>query len=430
MSFPIVKPGGKKMFANKKWASLFALVLTTAVLLAACAAPAPQVIKETVEVEVPVETTRIVEVEVPGEEVEVEVVVTAAPAPPVQSEEAKVVVKVVGGRWGEALKAAYFDGCKAETGIDIVYDMGWAAGALLKAQAEAGRIEWDVPIMGSQDCDALFEAGLLDPIDYSKIDSEILADIPEGFREPWGILHHYSDYAIAYSTDEFTEETAPKSWADFWDVENFPGPRALPDGGVYDPPQVIAWLAMGLTPDEFYPLTMEKMNDAWRKMDEIAPHIGKWWTSGGEGIDVLLRGEAVMGVVWSDRAVTAIEEGAPLAIVWDGHMLHGAGYWTLPANSPHKDKYRYAFLNYVLRPEQQAEMVNRSFYKGFSNTRVAEIVDPEDAAKLPTSPEKLALAIGLNKEAYWAETVPGTDQTWLEWEMEKWAEWIAGTLDY
>ena len=86
-------------------------------------------------------------------------------------------------------------------------------------------------------------------------------------------------------------------------------------------------------------------------------------------------------------------------------------------------------LSYGLRAESQAKMLEKGYYKGWSNSAVAELA-PEHAAKLPTSPELLPLAIGMNKSFNWGETAPGTDQTWYEWYAEKWPEFVAGTLDY
>ena len=42
---------------------------------------------------------------------------------------------------------------------------------------------------------------------------------------------------IAYNTDKFPEGKQPRSWADFWNVEEFPGPRSLyPRSGRVRPP--------------------------------------------------------------------------------------------------------------------------------------------------------------------------------------------------
>jgi len=385
-------------------------------LLTACPAPTPQIVEKEVIVEKPVVETVVVEKEV---------VVTAAPAPFEKSDEAKLVVKVVGGGWGADMKEAYFDPFTADTGIGIVYDMGFLAGAILEAAAEAGNVEWDTGLMNPMDAPRDFADGLLDPIDYSKIDPEILKNIPEMYQEPWGILHHISDFAIIYRTDAYTEDTAPQTWADLWDVEKFPGARCLPDG-LEQPPHLLAWLAMGVPPAEFGPITTERMSQAWAKLDEIKPHVSKWWASGGESIDVVISGEAVLGVGWSDRAVVAIDEGAPLGIVWNDHMFHGAAYWTLPHNSPHVDEYRYQFLNFVLQPERQADFASRGRYKGFSNTAFVDLLSPEVAAKMPPA----ELTIGKDDQAIWSETVPGTDKTWHQDMMEKWPEFLAGTLDY
>jgi ABC-type transport system substrate-binding protein len=95
------------MFARKKWAGLFALLIVSSLILAACATPTPETIIETVVetkvVEVEKEVTKIVEGETIVETVvetkvvkeEVEVVVTATPEP----EPTKPPKKELEGLW-------------------------------------------------------------------------------------------------------------------------------------------------------------------------------------------------------------------------------------------------------------------------------------------------------------------------------------------
>ena len=63
------------MFATKKWASLFALVIIASMVLSACATPTPQIIRETVKETVIIAGTPQVVEKV------VEKVVTATPKP-------------------------------------------------------------------------------------------------------------------------------------------------------------------------------------------------------------------------------------------------------------------------------------------------------------------------------------------------------------
>ena len=48
----------------------------------------------------------------------------------------------------------------------------------------------------------------------------------------------------------------PLSWADFWNVKDFPGKRALPDYASYALP--LALLADGVKPENLYPLDVDR----------------------------------------------------------------------------------------------------------------------------------------------------------------------------
>ena len=117
---------------------------------------------------------------------------------------------------------------------------------------------------------------------------------------------------MGYRTDVFKEGSGPKSWADFWDVEKFPGPRTMQNGPIDN--LEFALLADGVPKDKLYPIDVDR---AFSKLDQIKKHVAVWWTTGAQSAQLLIDKEAVLGTAWNGRYYGAIKHGAPLVIEWN-----------------------------------------------------------------------------------------------------------------
>ena len=114
---------------------------------------------------------------------------------------------------------------------------------------------------------------------------------------------------LGYRTDVFPGDKAPTSAVDFWDVKKFPGRRAMRDNPIYNIP--LALLADGVAKDQIYPLTEEKIQRAFKKLDEIKPHVNVWWTQGAQPPQLLTDKEVVMATGWNGRISGSFEGGCP-----------------------------------------------------------------------------------------------------------------------
>jgi len=393
----------------KRLTTLLLVVVVLASFLAACAPPTPQIVEK------PVVETVVVEKKV-VETVVVEKIVEVTPVPEVAPEENVVVVRVGGGSFGQANLAAYYSGFEAETGIEVRYSPGYGTAAQIKVQHDAGNIEWDVVMQGPADAFRNGDDGYLEKFDYSKIDPEILANILKDFQRKYGPVNHVAGRVLAYRTDVFPGDTGPKSWADFWDVESFPGPRAMFSGWRGEPDVEFALLADGVPLDELYPIDVER---AFAKLDEIKPDIVKWWQAGGESTDMLIAGDVVMTDVWNGRLQPAIDAGEPVKIVWNGGLVT-TGDWCVMINAPHREN-AYKFINYALRPENQAILSQHLPY-GTSNTKALDHLDEATIAKLPTAPDHFDTMFLLGVEFYLAPYKEG--KRFNEWVTEFWPQWV------
>jgi spermidine/putrescine-binding protein len=106
--------------------------------------------------------------------------------------------------------------------------------------------------------------GLAEPIDGKIIDRSKF--LPQAQMSHVFSASAYST-VIAYRPDAFPNGT-PKSWADFWDVKKFPGPRSLRNHPVDN--LEAALMADGVAPEKIYPIDIDR---AFRKLDEIHKNI-------------------------------------------------------------------------------------------------------------------------------------------------------------
>jgi len=90
--------------------------------------------------------------------------------------------------------------------------------------------------------------------------------------EKHGIAVSTFGQILAYNTKAFPPGKAPTSWADYWDVERFPGKRGMLDEPRYN--FEFAMFAGGANVGNVYPIDMDK---AFATLDKIKPHIHVWW---------------------------------------------------------------------------------------------------------------------------------------------------------
>ena len=132
-----------------------------------------------------------------------------------------------GGAFTAAVRQAYFMPFTEQFGIEIIEDTPTPNLAKWVAAAETGNIGWDVTTLGVADATALIKTDSLEELDLSVIDTRDLLDTIKnlspymsGGDVTWSIV-------MAYNTDVYPGDSGPKSWADFFDLEKFPGRRAL-----------------------------------------------------------------------------------------------------------------------------------------------------------------------------------------------------------
>lgn len=305
-----------------------------------------------------------------------------------------------GGTNTDARIASAVEPFEEETGIKVTV-VTPSDYAKLISMVENGTTEWDV-----MNCDAYWgvyagNEGYLEPIDYdvvtTKIDDEVQLEYVMGAEIYTSV--------IAWNSDKYTSDTAPASWEQFFDTENYPGKRA-----VWQYPVTVleaALLADGVPMDELYPLDLDR---AFAKLDTIKDDI-VWWTKGAEPSQMLSTGEADYALAWSGRIATAKDEGSPVDMNYNGGIMISAG-WVVPKNAPHKEN-AMKFIEYISEAEQQYGFSERIPY-GSTNPEAVALMSDDMKVKLGQSDEQLANEIYLDNN-YWAENLSAVEERFNAW---------------
>ena len=92
----------------------------------------------------------------------------------------------------------------------------------LRAMVEAGAVTSILLELSSPELEQAKALDLVEPLDWDAIAPQPIFDEA---KEDYGYGYQYYSTIMAWREDA----KAPQSWQDFWDVEAFPGKRALPD---------------------------------------------------------------------------------------------------------------------------------------------------------------------------------------------------------
>lgn len=329
----------------------------------------------------------------------------------VWAQDARVVVVSWGGDYQDALREAYWKPFEQATGIKVVEDTR-PLPPRIKAMVEAGKVEWDVVDLTDGQYEEVHKLGGFEKIDYGKLDAESLKLIDRAGQKADAVMHQMASVGLAYRTDVFKTER-PHSWADFWDLKRFPGPRALgaPIGaGAYGTLEA-ALLADGVPIDKIYPIDVDR---ALRKLSEIKPHVIKWYTTAVQPQQLLVDKEAVMVSSFSARTYILKQKGAPIDFVWNQAMAFPM-FLAIPKGSRHREE-AHKLISWMIQADHQARYGN-IYYYGVANRKAYETIAPERARTLTTYPDNLKIQFVQNAD-WWGQNAVAVNERWNRWVLQ------------
>ena len=127
-----------------------------------------------------------------------------------------------GGSFQDALRSTMLTPAAQDLGIVVEEDTTNGIQDV-RSQISAGAVSWDVTEQELSVCETLKQEDSLEPLDYNLIDTTGIP--PELVNSHYVGLLAFTK-VISYRQDKFGDN-GPQSWADFWDVEKFPGKRGM-----------------------------------------------------------------------------------------------------------------------------------------------------------------------------------------------------------
>ncbi|MGF6774082.1 putative spermidine/putrescine transport system substrate-binding protein [Paraburkholderia sp. GAS199] len=321
----------------------------------------------------------------------------------------RLVVRDSGGVYSDVYSKILYKPFLQATGIEV---MGVASGAeptaQIKSIVDAGAKTWDMAELSFPAVYLLSRNGsnYLEPVNLDG--NATVAKIPAQFKDKFAIGHNVYTTVMTYRTDMIKGGKAPSSWADLWDVKNFPGRRALrkfPFDTVEE-----ALMAAGTPTSVVYPCDLDK---AFKSLDAVKPHIDIWWTTGAQAEQILRSGEVAMASTWLARVLPAIDAGAPLAISWSGHIYGPQGFGILKGGD-NVDACRQ-FVAFCADPKRQAEVAS-ALAVGPSHPDAFQFIDPKRAKNLPTFPANLSRGVRI-EPTYWPAHQDAAIERFNDWVL-------------
>lgn len=334
--------------------------------------------------------------------------VLAAPfVKPSWANERKIVMRDPGGPFTPGFGAAFYEPFKKETGIEVVgLQSAHEPTGQIKAMIEAKNYTWDGASLSKASHQSLVNLGYLEEIAPKGGPGPNLSKIPESMRTPFLMGTDVYATVIAYRTDTMGKNP-PKNWKDLWDVKGVPGARSLRKHP-FDTMEA-ALMADGVAPADLYPIDFDR---AFKSLDKIKNDVAVWWTGGAQTSQLLKAGEVDCLFTWNGRAQVAIDDGAPVQMVWDQALWTFEG-WTILKGGPKADLVR-EFIEFCAQGKQQALYTPHVAY-GPTAPDAYEFVDPERAKVLPTNPEYIKKMVNVDTDFWGKNKEPASEKfnAWL-----------------
>ena len=341
-----------------------------------------------------------------------------------------IVIVGAGGAYQAAMRQAYFIPLAERFGIEVIEDSPNKTPAQWVTAAETGNIGWDVSSMSVANAAALIKTDTLEELDLSVVDIRDLLDPIQNLSPYMGGGQATWSIVLAYNTDVYPGDSGPKTWADFFDVEKFPGRRGLRNAVAWGGHIQIARLAR--EPELLNsPEGKEAANTPNREqIEEDFAWFADWvdqedsdivyWTSGSDCPQLLISGEVDMCSAWNGRIFDAVEgEGAPLAVCWEcGHIINISGFLMVNGiKELHPEKYELGNLviAWVTFAENNVQLSKYISYGPINRKAIPLLDDPafdNVRDELPTSAANAPYGIMLD-EIYLGELLDWAEEMYI-----------------
>lgn len=242
----------------------------------------------------------------------------------------------------------------------------------------AGGGVYDVVSASADAASVLVIAGLVEPLDKSKI--EHWDDIYEIFRnarainaggEIYGVPLTWGSIPLMYRTDKIAGE--PDSYAALWD-EQYKGRIAMWDdkSAIYNTARLLGY-------DNVYSLSDEQFEAVKQKLIEQKPLLRKYWSTAGELINLYASGEVWISNTWGGYQVAELQkQGIPVKEFLPKEKADGwVDNWMIAKGSANTD-CAYQYINFTTSARGQCGISSVTGYSAANPVAAKECMSPEE----------------------------------------------------
>ena len=273
--------------------------------------------------------------------------------------------------WGNYIDPELIKEFEAETGIQVVYET-FDSNDAMEAKLKQGGTRYDIVFPSESSITKLVSQNLLQKLDHSKIKgleniSPFLLNSPVDHGNQYTIPYFWGTVGIMVNT-KYIDPESIQTWNDLW-KEDFKNKVLVLDGNRE---------ALGMSLQSLgYSLNSkndEELKAALEKLKQLSPNVRAVLN---EEIKTMMKlEEAPIGMGYSGDAAAVAEENPNVQYILP---KDGSAVWTdnfAIAHTAVNIEGAYAFINFMLRPENAARNAE---YVGYStpNEKAKELMDPE-----------------------------------------------------
>jgi putative spermidine/putrescine transport system substrate-binding protein len=312
------------------------------------------------------------------------------------AEGGRVVIGTWGGDYARLLSKNIEDPILKPKGFDVAQDQAndGPRRSKLVAEKRLPRGTTDIQGLSAANMFEMNEAGVCEPIDYSKLSNA--KNIIPAMKYPYGVGHIYSGKVVVYNPKLIPD--APKSFKDAFDPKH--GNKMGIIDIQYQYVMTAASLAAGGKVNDLEPgkaILMEAKKGGVR----IYPT--------NEAFAQALKTEEIgIGVMWKARVVQWQNAGIGVQSVApaEGVPMYVSGF-IIPKNAPNKDG-GYAYMNAMLEKSAQE---NFAIDMGYNPTVTGAVVAPDLQSRIGFTPEEQSRLVDLDY-AYLAKNDSAMKEWW------------------
>lgn len=286
----------------------------------------------------------------------------------------RIVVGTWGGDYARLLDKNIDEPILRPAGWEVVQDQAGdpERRAKMAAERRLPRGTSDVQGLSALNMFAVFEQGLTQEIDYSRLKNG--GNLIDSMKYPSGVGHIYSGKIIVYNPKNMD---APASYAEALNTKH--GSKL----GIIDIQYQYNLMAASLAAGG----GVADMDGAKKLLRELRAAGARIYPSNEAFAQGLAAGEIDVGIMWKARQVQWEDAGISVAAATPAEgTLAYVSVFVVPRNAPNLDG-AYAYLDAMLEPSAQE---NFAVDMGYMPTVTNAVVSPELNARIGFTPEEVA----------------------------------------